>query len=224
MTRPALLDIVSSAEDTFYGGLNPANSVGWEVWRAFERAYETGTVDEMMAAAYAYMELSPADRNETACVLGSFLLARGEAHEALRAFNLAAENLLSAAEYQSTIINALIGRAAAHLASGRPHAALADAAAAAEMHFAKPDFYVGSSNPFGGPGWFAQMMSDYPISATLHELTSLEDLATPTLRGRLVFMEYMATGAENQILMGVARQLLGADPVLQEIQDLKDSM
>ena len=224
MTQPALLDIVSSAEGTFYGGLSADDRVTWVAWRAFEGACATGTVDELMAAAYAYMEMSPAHRIETACVLGAFLLARGKAREALPVFSLAVENLLGAADYQPTIINALIGRAAAHLADGRAHAAVADAAAAAEMHFAQPDFYVGDSNPFGGPGWFAQMIPTYPISATLRELKALEDFATPALRGRLIFMEYVATGAENQILLRAAQKLLGDDPLLRDFQELNNGI
>ncbi len=220
MTQPALLDIVGSGEDPHGGVLAEEDAAAREVWRTFERAYEAGTVDELLAAAHVYMDVQPADRVETLCVLGAFLLARGEAAEARQVFDAALQALLDASEYRPATINALLGRAAAHLAAGRSRAALVDAAAAAEFYFATPDFYVGDANPFGGPGWFAQMGSAYPIASTLRALNGAALEITPTLRGRLLFMEYVAGRSDDRDLRAAATRLLGDDPAFQIIKEM----
>lgn len=218
MTRPALLDIVSSFEDPFSGILDPTRAGTWQRWRRFESAYETGTTEEIVAAAQAYTDRQPEDLAQTSCVLGAFLLARGEADQALQAFGNALQHVLGRGDYIPTAINAFLGYAAVHLMRGNSRAALVDAAAAAELFFGAPDFYVGDANPFGGPGWSAQMAT-FPMAATLEALTTSEIGATSTLRGRLLYMHFLAGGGNDRSIFEAARALLGHDPVLREWEE-----
>ena len=180
---------------------------GIATWEAFRKSAEQGTTREVVRAAEKYISRYPDDRWGMLRALGAVLLMRGEAAAALAHYDAA---LGHEAETVGMRVDLLFGRCAAHLQLGNLWSAQADAAAACEVFFSCPDFYVGDANPWGEDGAEYQA-GPYPIEPTLDSLLDRPLPLTQSLRRRLSFLRALRSD-DTTLTRTLAAALQREDP------------